>query len=267
MRSLLLSLALTLLAAPALAQAPTASSPDPTTAATDEEAHQLFEAGRVAFSAGRNEAALRYFQQAYELSHRYELLYNIGQANDRLRRDDDALRAFEQYLAEAPAEIPNRGEVVSRIEVLRTALAAHTAAPPERDDADATDTHDDDHAAAAHDTAPAAGGGDATPGWIVFGVGAALIVGGALTLVFGEMDRATVESPAMGATWPQIMGAYDRAPILEGVGIALLGVGVVGAGVGLALALTSGGSGGSGHASLRLSPMIGGAGLSLTGSF
>jgi tetratricopeptide (TPR) repeat protein len=53
----------------------------------DEEARALFQAGRRAFADARYEDALDRFRSAYELSHRPELLYNIGHAADRLRRD------------------------------------------------------------------------------------------------------------------------------------------------------------------------------------
>ena len=61
----------------------------------ETEARALFEAGRQAFTDGRFEDALQRFSQSYELSHRAELLFNIGQAADRLRRDAEALAAFE----------------------------------------------------------------------------------------------------------------------------------------------------------------------------
>jgi hypothetical protein len=84
----------------------------------DQEARALFEAGRVAFSDGRYDDAMGYFRRAYELSGRPELLYNVGTTADRLRRTDEAVGAFEQFLAEVP-ESPNRKEVLSRVAILR----------------------------------------------------------------------------------------------------------------------------------------------------
>ncbi len=88
----------------------------------DEEARALFTAGSTAFDNARYEEALGYFQRAYELSHRSALLYNIGIAADRLRRDREALGAFEQFLEETP-EHPRRRDVEVRVEVLRRAVA------------------------------------------------------------------------------------------------------------------------------------------------
>ncbi|MDQ3032683.1 MAG: tetratricopeptide repeat protein [Myxococcota bacterium] len=91
-------------------------------AALDAEARSLFEAGRSAFEAGRFEAALARFREAYELSGRPTLLYNVGTAADRLRRDAEALEAFRAYVAALP-DAPNRAEVESRIRVLEGAVA------------------------------------------------------------------------------------------------------------------------------------------------
>lgn len=99
---------------------PEGATPEGTgpSASRDAEARGLFEAGRAAFSDGRFEDALEYFQRSYDLSHRGELLYNIGSAADRLQQEERALTAFEEYLRELP-EATNRREVEGRIRVLR----------------------------------------------------------------------------------------------------------------------------------------------------
>jgi hypothetical protein len=96
-------------------------------ATLDTEARLLFEAGRSAFVDGRYEAALERFQEAYETSRRPDLLYNIGTTADRLRRDEEALKAFTGYLAALP-EAENRREVEARIASLREAIARLAAA-------------------------------------------------------------------------------------------------------------------------------------------
>ena len=84
----------------------------------DEEARVHFEAGRVAFSRGRYESALGSFQEAYELSQRPALLYNIGTTLDRLRRDQEAIEAFEQFLTLSP-DSDLAPEVQERVRILR----------------------------------------------------------------------------------------------------------------------------------------------------
>lgn len=96
----------------------------PAAAQDDTEAREVFELGRTAFNDGRFEEALDHFRRSYELSGKAELLFNIGVAADRLRLNQDALRAFESYLEGLP-EAPNRAEVEGRIRVLRRAIIAN----------------------------------------------------------------------------------------------------------------------------------------------
>ena len=92
----------------------------------DRAAREQFERGRVAFDEADYEAALLYFQHAYRLSRRSELQYNIGVAADRLQREEQALDAFERYLAET--ENPAReAEVLERISALRQSIAEREA--------------------------------------------------------------------------------------------------------------------------------------------
>jgi tetratricopeptide (TPR) repeat protein len=99
----------------------------------DREARTLFEQGRVAYQEGRYRDAWDYFRQAYLLSKRPALLYNVGQAADRLRKDREALEAFRMYLAQVP-QAENRREVENRVRALEQQVDAaqpmQTAPPP-----------------------------------------------------------------------------------------------------------------------------------------
>jgi len=237
------------------ARLPLATAQDSSTLA-DEEAHRLFEAGRVAFAAGRNEAALADFEQAYELSHRPNLLYNIAQCDDRLRRDEAALHAFQQYLALA-GDAPNRLEVEARIDVLSDAIARHAeaVAPP-------ISSEPPIEADPIRDVpAPAGTTTDATGAWVLFASSAGVLIAGAIVLALGEVDRASVESAPDGTLWTRVTDAYGRAPVLEGIGIAALALGALGTAIGLAWALTPSGS--AQTASIRLEP----GSLTIAGTF
>ena len=107
-----------LLAATVLAGVSLDATPAAAQSSADEEAHVHFEAGRVAFSRGRYESALASFQEAYELSQRPALLYNIGTTFDRLRRDQEAIEAFERFL-ELDPESDLAPEVQERVRILR----------------------------------------------------------------------------------------------------------------------------------------------------
>ena len=83
-------------------------------AAQDQEGRRLFEAGRAAYVDGKYRDALNYFREAHRLSGRPQLLFNIGQAADRLGEREQATQAFRDYLAAVP-DADNRAEVEARI--------------------------------------------------------------------------------------------------------------------------------------------------------
>ncbi len=197
---------------------------------TDAEARALYEAGEIAFTDGRWEAALGYFQQSYALSHRPELLFNIGSSAEHLRQDETALRAFRQYL-EAVPDAGNRVAVESRIAVLERAVAVATST------AETTTTTTETHEAGA--PTPSSTGSDPAP-WIVLGVGGALAVAGAVLLIGGYVDIGSVSGARDGVPLGEISGPHDAAPILTGTGWAVLGVGVAVAAIGLGWGLSAG---------------------------
>jgi tetratricopeptide (TPR) repeat protein len=106
---------------PAAAQKkkPEANAESPASS-SDEVARGLFQAGKAAYEAGNYADALSFFEQAHERSGRPELLFNIGQAADRLRQDDKAIEALRAYVTQLP-NAPNRAEVEARIRALEAA--------------------------------------------------------------------------------------------------------------------------------------------------
>jgi hypothetical protein len=84
---------------------------------TDKKARNLFEQGRAAWDEGRYREAWEHWHYSYRLSRKPELLYNVGQAADRLRMDREALEAFRLYLEKNP-NAANRREVENRIRIL-----------------------------------------------------------------------------------------------------------------------------------------------------
>ncbi|MCZ7685297.1 MAG: hypothetical protein M5U28_43575 [Sandaracinaceae bacterium] len=65
--------------------------------------------------------------------------------------------------------------------------------------------------------------------------GGVVLAGGGVLLGIGLADRAQVENAMDGALWPDLVGAYERAPILEAAGAASLGLGLALAVVGIVL--------------------------------
>jgi tetratricopeptide (TPR) repeat protein len=234
----------------------------------DAEARAIYQAGVVAYRDGRFEAAERYFRQAYEASGRAQLLYNVALSAEQARHDEAALEAYQAYLDQVP-DAPQQTRVETRIAALQAMLAERPApaaeAPPEPEPEAALATSDE-AAVAATDAPPAdeasSGGAGPLP-WIVIGASAAVAVAGGVLLGVGLADVSTVENAAPPSTWADVEGAYDRAPVLTGIGIAALGVGLAGAAVGVVLAVAGGGDEQSPTAGLRVGP----ASLRLEGSF
>ncbi|MBX3248933.1 MAG: hypothetical protein KF901_17280 [Myxococcales bacterium] len=156
----------------------------------DSEARALYQAAVVAFDEGRFEDALRLFRRAYELSERPELLFNVGTTADRLRRDEEALEAFEAYLAARP-DAANRASVEARIEVLREAISNERAAPTEA--RPVVLIHDYDE----RPTEPA------RRKWWIGVLVAAVVVAGAATLavVLATRGRSSGEDPPHDASF------------------------------------------------------------------
>src|SRR6185369_6091068 len=78
---------------------------------------------------GKYRDAWDYFRQAYLLSKRPELLYNVGQSADRLRMDREALAAFRLYLKKLPTA-DNRREVENRVRALEERLGENAGSAP-----------------------------------------------------------------------------------------------------------------------------------------
>lgn len=196
----------------------------------DDEAHSLYDAGRRAFEAGRYDRALEDFQHAYALSPRAELLYNIGQAADRLRHDAEALDAFEQYLASPQADESLRAQIQGRIDVLRAAAAEHrAAAPPPEIASDAQPV-----------SAPAPAIRDRSPELGLLVAGAVLVAGGIVMLALAGTENATVQNADRGSSWSDFSGHLDLANGLAIGGGVAVGLGAVGCVVGSVLFASSG---------------------------
>lgn len=103
-----------------LATAPASARP--------EDADQHFRHGVELYKDGDFSAALVDFQRAYELDPRYQVLYNVGEAQFALQDYASALRTFQKYLYEGGNRIgPKRRKDVDRdLEKLRQRVAVIT---------------------------------------------------------------------------------------------------------------------------------------------
>lgn len=88
----------------AVADAPAYAQVKTEKAANDQRARELFQKGDVAYAEGRYEEALGAFQEAYDLSGRAQLLFNVSNALERLGRYQEAVDALEKYLSSGKAK-------------------------------------------------------------------------------------------------------------------------------------------------------------------
>ena len=95
----------------------------------EDRAKELYENGAILYTEGRYEDAIVAWDEAYRLSQRSQLLFNIANAQERLARWRDALETLNRYRAYAPAD--QRDALDRRIANLERRLAEFeaTAAP------------------------------------------------------------------------------------------------------------------------------------------
>lgn len=220
---------LALCAGPALGQAQ--GQPSKAEKAQMDEAKRAFALGTRAYERGDFEGALTQFSKAYEITGSPDLLYNIAAVADRLRRDDEALSAYEGYLKARP-RTTDRGHVEGRIRALRASIDARLRAEQEAEAEAARRAAEavERDRKARHEAEyidPGAGP------WITIGAGAAAAVTGAILLGFGEKNRRIVEDPDPGTFYKDIEDNEQRAYSLTRAGGVLLGVGVAAATAGL----------------------------------
>lgn len=90
------------------------------------KAKERFKEGKELYNEEDYLGAAEAFKDAYELSQRSELLYNIGQAYRLAGNLGDAESYFKQYLEERP-DAPNEEEVVETIIEIQQEIAAQIA--------------------------------------------------------------------------------------------------------------------------------------------
>jgi hypothetical protein len=86
-----------------------------------QEARARYERGMQLYNEGASEGALVEFERAYQLAPSYKLLYNIALIRLQLNDYAQALKAFQEYLAEGGTEIASvrRSEVERHLASLR----------------------------------------------------------------------------------------------------------------------------------------------------
>lgn len=91
-------------------------------ATSEPSARDLFFQGSAAYRMGNYEEAVDVWQRAYALDPRPLLLYNLGQAYERLGRLTEAVDATERYLSQADPNDPQRADAMARLSAMRERL-------------------------------------------------------------------------------------------------------------------------------------------------
>lgn len=253
MRSMLLVLALVSFAASARAQVDGATDDD-----LDARAQVHFHAGRDYYERGDYESALRELTLAYDMSHRPELLYNLGSCHERMGHWAEAVDLYDQYLAAVP-DAEHRAVIAERTERLRERAAAESVVVADETDDATTDAEP----IATVAPVPAGSAGPHPAAFVVLGAGALGlatfgVLGGLALAEDGALaaECGTSCSPARASTLDSLALGAD---ISLGVGAALAVVGVV-----LLFTTTDGGAAPEGG---TLSVGVGPTGGTVSGTF
>ena len=223
------------------------------------DAKKAFAIGTRSYANGEFETALASFRRAYELTGSPDLLYNIATVSDRMRRDEEALEAYEGYL-EARPKSADREHVASRIDVLRLAIEGRRRAELNAEiEARSAAIEAAARVKAERPLTQHVGPG---PGpWITIGVGSASIVTGAVLFGLGQRDQNSVENAEPGSSYSAVEEMADRGPRRTKAGVALMAVGGAGLIGGIIWQLTGG------HEEAMPEVRIGPTGILVKGTF
>jgi len=212
----------------------------------DDDARVHFRLGRAYYESGRFQDAAREFQQAYDMSHRSELLYNVFVAWRDAGELGPAIAALRQFIAELAPQDRERFQAqlenMQRIEQQRAGSAtSDTGTSDATIDGNpaAAPTNDGEQATSDGVTMPP--GGSASPEettghlapWILAGAGGALAIGGVVTgiMALSAQNDLKDRCDASGACPPGWESTRNRGRTLAIVSdVLLIGGGVVVAG-------------------------------------
>ncbi len=210
----------------------------------DLHARRLYKKGDRAYAEGRYADAVTAFEEAYALSGRPLLLFNLGNAYERLERYQDAAEALDRYLPDAkPRE---QDAIEKRIENLKRRAKKQEEAKEREKEAKKAERRK--HASVAvkkhehHE--PKAGTSSSALGYVFLGTGgAALVVGGVFSVMAlsarhdEQSNCATTSGQRLCTTDADSAIQRDqRYSLAADIGF---GVGIVAAGVGAYLVLGS----------------------------
>jgi tetratricopeptide (TPR) repeat protein len=171
---------------------------------TESQAREAFERGRIHYDNGDFARASTAFEEAYRLSGREGLLYNLYLAYRDANQQEKAAEALRNYLAKVEV-IENRAQLESRLKALDAGIAQRKAdeakeAEQQKQAEQQRAQHEQEmaaHKAAAAESTPAAAPADEKKWWvtpvIVMGAGGALMVGSLATGLMTSSKTKEIE--------------------------------------------------------------------------
>jgi len=218
---------------------PPAEPAQPQASNDDEAARRHFRLGQAYYQNGQFPQAATEFEQAYQLSGRPQLLYNIYLAHRDALHTRQSYEALRQYLDEV-ADPPDEDHLRARLHHLEEALAANPESDPEVEPD--TQTSDPTPTPVTPPTpdlsAPAESESRSPVPFVVIGAGGGMLVGGLVAALMSRGARNDLEAlcDADGAcppdsNWESLRDKGQRtaraADVLIGVGAAAAVTGVV----------------------------------------
>lgn len=194
----------------------------------EQRARELYEQGDEAYANGRYDDAISAFREAYSLSARPLLLYNLANAQERAGYLEDAVASLERYQPDASAE--EREEVANRIAAMRERIEQQRA----QAEAEAAQQEE----VVRPEEIPAPAGPDLVPGIVTLAAGGALLVAAVVTGVLALSARDEYAASCSSEAGPALCTAGAASAldtdfalsvttdVVGGLGIVALGLGV-----------------------------------------
>jgi len=222
----------------------------------DERAKAHFLAGQSYYEQASYADALREFNEAYRISKRPALLYNIARCDEALEHYGDAVKMLQAYLEQDP-QTNDREAVETRIANLKEREAAQQKAQQQAEAAKPPPTAT--QAQAPPPTAPSHRKRLYT--WIVGGVGVAALAAALGTGVASQLDYNDLSSKCTGNACDPATVANAQSKINSGKRLALATdvlwpIGAAAVAAGGVLFFVAGRHGPKEHASLVV-PLVG----------
>ncbi|MFI5307900.1 MAG: hypothetical protein ACHQ53_11130 [Polyangiales bacterium] len=221
----------------------------------DQEAKAHFKVGKSLYEAGRFAEAAQEWEQAYQLSQKPELLYNVYVASRDASDQPKAIEALRRYLeSSAEMDTDTRANLQARLRVMQEANsrapAGSAATPSPASESQTASSTPPQTTAAPQPAAAAAASADTAHGtrtasYVLLGVGGGLLAVAVATGIVASSKISHIEDRCPNDACPadyDLSGRRHDARVWRTVTLAVGGAGLLTAGVGAVLLLSQGGS-------------------------